>query len=67
MDLSFIKYPNQQTMAEYLGEKYDLTIEYVSFFYNSGIKLFYFHKDFIKKYWTDLNNEIKSYSNLKTE
>ena len=67
MDLSYIKYPNQQTFAEYLGEKYDSTIEYVIFFYNSSIRLFYFHKDFIKKYWTDLNNEIKSYSNLKTE
>lgn len=67
MDLSFIKYPNQQTMVEYLGEKYDYTIEYISFFYNSSIKLFNFHKEFITKYWTDLNNEIKSYSELKNE
>ena len=67
MDLSFIKYSEQQTLIEYLGEKYDFTIEYISFFYNSSIKLFNFHKKFITKYWKELNIEIKSYSELKNE
>lgn len=67
MDLSFIKYSEQQTLIEYLGEKYDFTIGYISFFYNSSIKLFNFHKEFITKYWKELNTEINSYSQLKNE
>ena len=51
----------ENTIIEYLGEKYDKVLDLSSHVYECSIHFFNFNKRFLLNYWKEVNVEVRSY------